>query len=55
MQSHKHAWPFLKAVNKDAVPDYYTIIKEPMGKCFTFVLICSLANFILFLNRFKPN
>ncbi|XP_017490668.1 PREDICTED: nucleosome-remodeling factor subunit BPTF-like [Rhagoletis zephyria] len=30
VQSHKHAWPFLQAVNEDAVPDYFTIIKEPI-------------------------
>lgn len=31
-QIHKSAWPFLKAVDKKLVPDYYVIIKEPMGK-----------------------
>jgi histone acetyltransferase len=29
------AWPFLEPVDPDEVPDYYDIIKEPMGK-FTF-------------------
>lgn len=49
MQTHKHAWPFLKAVNKDAVPDYCIIIKEPMGKWDTFALVISA---LLTLNYF---
>lgn len=30
VQAHKQAWPFLRPVNKDQVPDYYNIIKTPM-------------------------
>jgi histone acetyltransferase len=30
IQSHKQAWPFLVPVNKDEVPDYYTVITNPM-------------------------
>ncbi|OAA75914.1 histone acetyltransferase GCN5 [Akanthomyces lecanii RCEF 1005] len=30
VQNHKQAWPFLHPVNKDEVPDYYTVITEPM-------------------------
>lgn len=30
IQNHKQAWPFLKPVNKDEVPDYYNVIKSPM-------------------------
>ena len=30
IQQHKNAWPFLKAVDERQVPDYYTIIKDPM-------------------------
>ncbi|ODQ66453.1 hypothetical protein NADFUDRAFT_82268 [Nadsonia fulvescens var. elongata DSM 6958] len=30
MQNHPSAWPFAQPVNKDEVPDYYDIIKEPM-------------------------
>lgn len=31
-QSHKMAWPFLEPVDPNEVPDYYTVIKDPMGK-----------------------
>ncbi|CAK9437367.1 uncharacterized protein LODBEIA_P17450 [Lodderomyces beijingensis] len=30
MQNHPSAWPFAVPVNKDEVPDYYEVIKEPM-------------------------
>lgn len=30
IQNHKQAWPFLKPVNKDEVPDYYNVIVSPM-------------------------
>ena len=30
VQNHKQAWPFLKTVNKDEVPDYYNVITSPM-------------------------
>jgi hypothetical protein len=26
------SWPFLEPVTKDDAPDYFKIIKEPMGK-----------------------
>jgi histone acetyltransferase len=29
MQEHPSAWPFLQPVS--GVPDYYNVIKEPMG------------------------
>jgi histone acetyltransferase len=28
----KNSWPFLKPVDPKEVPDYYEVIKEPMGK-----------------------
>ena len=31
-QSHPNAWPFQKPVEKDSVPDYYDLIKYPMGQ-----------------------
>lgn len=33
-QGHKMAWPFLTAVDPKDVPDYYKVIKEPMGRLF---------------------
>ncbi|KAL3702820.1 histone acetyltransferase [Talaromyces marneffei ATCC 18224] len=30
MQNHSAAWPFVQPVNRDEVPDYYEVIKEPM-------------------------
>ena len=36
-QSHKMSWPFLEPVTADEAPDYFEIIKEPMGK-FLFIL-----------------
>jgi len=33
LQSHKMSWPFLEAVNPKEVPEYYRVIKEPMGGC----------------------
>lgn len=30
MQNHPSNWPFLQPVNREEVPDYYDVIKEPM-------------------------
>jgi histone acetyltransferase len=30
MQNHAAAWPFLHPVNREEVPDYYTVVQEPM-------------------------
>ncbi|KAI1777387.1 histone acetyltransferase GCN5 [Hypoxylon cercidicola] len=30
IQTHRQSWPFLKPVDKDAVPDYYNVITSPM-------------------------
>ena len=30
MKKHKSSWPFLDAVNREEVPDYYDIIKDPI-------------------------
>jgi histone acetyltransferase len=29
-KNHKQAWPFLKPVDKDEIPDYYETVKAPM-------------------------
>lgn len=31
------AWPFLEPVDPNDAPDYYGVIKEPMGKCFRII------------------
>lgn len=31
LQSHKSAWPFMEAVDHNEAPDYYILIKDPMG------------------------
>lgn len=32
LQAHKMAWPFLEPVDTNDAPDYYMVIKEPMGE-----------------------
>jgi hypothetical protein len=32
IKGHKSSWPFLEPVNAREVPDYYKVIKEPMGE-----------------------
>lgn len=34
MHDHVDAWPFKEPVDARDVPDYYDIIKDPMGKKF---------------------
>jgi len=31
MRKEKSAWAFLEPVNKEVVPDYFDIIKNPIG------------------------
>lgn len=31
IMSHKSAWPFVEPVDPQEAPDYYKVIKEPMG------------------------
>ena len=49
MQDHSDAWPFKEPVDPLDVPDYYEIIKDPIGKntvglntelfCYPFVVV----------------
>ena len=32
MNEHTDAWPFKEPVDARAVPDYYDIIKDPVGR-----------------------
>lgn len=36
LKAHKSAWPFMEPVDPTEAPDYYRVIKEPMGKCLLF-------------------
>ncbi|KAL9932327.1 hypothetical protein V8E36_008806 [Tilletia maclaganii] len=33
MDNHASSWPFLNPVNGEEMPDYYDVIKSPMGEC----------------------
>lgn len=49
MHDHADAWPFREPVDARDVPDYYDIIKDPMGK----ELLCyiSCVFFVCVLSR----
>lgn len=34
MHDHADAWPFKDPVDVRDVPDYYDIIRDPMGNCY---------------------
>lgn len=42
MHDHADAWPFKEPVDARDVPDYYDIIKDPMGKDY-FCMVFSSA------------
>lgn len=46
MHDHVDAWPFKEPVDARDVPDYYDIIKDPMGKDFIFVSIYATEWFL---------
>jgi histone acetyltransferase len=50
VKSHAAAWPFLKPVDKNDVPDYYDHIKYPMGE---FIYNKMEINSMIFLKRLK--
>lgn len=43
LQNHSSSWPFLKPVDKREVPDYYDVIKDPIGESFYHFSILNLA------------
>lgn len=44
LSGHTLAWPFQQPVNADEVPDYYEVIKQPMGTCPILTHSMSLLN-----------
>ena len=38
IRSHESSWPFQEPVDPNEVPDYYEIVKEPIGKLFVYQL-----------------
>lgn len=54
LQMHKSAWPFMEPVDPTEAPDYYKVIKEPMGMSIVFILFPRAMNnkeLFLFLCR----
>lgn len=43
LQNDSAAWAFLHPVKAEDVPDYYNVIKNPMGKCAPFQPFQSLS------------
>ena len=39
LRQHPLSWAFLQPVNAEEVPDYYEVIKEPMGTRFIMLLL----------------
>ena len=36
MKNHSSSWPFHVPVSREEVPDYYDVIKDPIGSSFAF-------------------
>lgn len=50
MHDHVDAWPFKEPVDGREVPDYYDIIKDPMGENSDKLLTCVSINVFPYLN-----
>lgn len=46
MHEHVDAWPFKDPVDARDVPDYYEIIKDPMGNNYHFIYL-NLAKYLM--------
>ena len=60
MHDHVDAWPFKEPVDARDVPDYYDIIKDPMGKDFVSIHTTDWfdimdAKFGLVISRIVPS
>lgn len=52
-QAHKSAWPFVEPVDPTEAPDYYKVIKEPMGKYHALNFRGENFNFYIFVQIYK--
>lgn len=52
MHEHVDAWPFKEPVDAREVPDYYDIIKDPMGENLDKLLTYVLINVFPYLNLY---
>lgn len=57
LSDHPDAWPFKDPVDARDVPDYYDIIKDPIGMCLVHLFIgifpCFLNEIWLFLMEYR--
>lgn len=50
MHDHVDAWPFKEPVDARDVPDYYDIIKDPMGNNYHIYIFVSLQTLMCYLH-----
>jgi len=49
LKSNKNSWPFLKPVDFKEVPDYYEVIKEPMGNNQYIINMLNVINVLIII------
>lgn len=54
LQSHPSAWPFMEPVKKSEAPDYYEVIRFPIGEDPPFHLLPPLPSPYLLLPSLRP-